>query len=145
VFFQPAALVIDCNGSAVMHQTIDDCGCSVCKWSLGSQASEAAWNCFCRLGSDGRLRTAAGSGGSRHYFCGSVDSTVVLCDDGRHARQCAGCCCRNIPADIGSNRDAAHLDFACDSFIQAIKKSRFRGSKVLPTNNVCRQGKQNCC
>jgi hypothetical protein len=34
VFFQPAALVIDCNGSAVMHQTIDDCGCSVCKWAL---------------------------------------------------------------------------------------------------------------
>ena len=27
---------------------------------------------------------------------------------------------------------------------QAIKKSRFRGSKILPTNNVCRQGKRNC-
>ncbi|WP_302446146.1 hypothetical protein [Sutterella wadsworthensis] len=51
-----------------MHQTIDDCGCSVCKWALGSQASEAAWNSFCRLGSDVRLRTAAGNGGSRHYF-----------------------------------------------------------------------------
>ena len=71
----------------------------------------------CRMGSDGSLRTAAGSGGSRHYFCGSADSTVVLCDDGRYARQRAGCCCSNIPADIGSNSDAAHLDFACDSLI----------------------------
>ena len=71
----------------------------------------------CRLGSDGSLRTADGSGGSRHYFCGSADCTVVLCDDGRHARQCAGCCCSNIPADISSNSDAAHLDFACDSLI----------------------------
>ena len=34
MFFQPAALVIDCNGSAVMHQTIDDRGCSVCEWAL---------------------------------------------------------------------------------------------------------------
>ena len=99
----------------------------------------------CLMGSDGSLRTAAGSGGSRHSFCGSADSTVVLCDDGRYARQRAGCCRSNIPADISSNSDAAHLDFACDSLIQAIKKSRFRGSKILPTNNVCRQGKQNYC
>ena len=27
MFFQPVAVAIDCNGSAVMHQTIDDCSC----------------------------------------------------------------------------------------------------------------------
>jgi len=29
VFFQPVAVAIDCNGSAVIHQTFDDCGCSL--------------------------------------------------------------------------------------------------------------------
>ena len=29
MFFQSVAVDIDCNGSAVIHQTFDDCGCSL--------------------------------------------------------------------------------------------------------------------
>ena len=113
MFFQPVAVAIDCNGSAGMHQTIDDCGCSVCKWALNRRRVKWHGIAFVTWGVTAVCGLPPAAAGVVIIFAAlpTAQSCYVM------TGQCAGCCCRNIPADISSNSDAAHLDFACDSLI----------------------------